>query len=101
MNLITVPVEGDGDVKLGTHVMRLPREAASQLTGSSIAIGVRQEAFTLAPEGDGIAMRVDLVEELGSEAYLHGTVPGREDEASIVVRVEAQDPPDRGDQVTI
>ena len=38
-----------------------------------VTLGVRPESWQLVAPGDGIALRVHLVEELGSEGFAHGT----------------------------
>ena len=39
-------------------------------------LGIRPENFNLSDGGDGIGIDVAVVEELGADAYLYGTLAG-------------------------
>jgi multiple sugar transport system ATP-binding protein len=67
MNLDTVPVTGDGAV-LGGLSVPVPGSV-----GARVTVGVRPESLRLAEEG--IDLTVELVEELGADAYVYGTAP--------------------------
>ena len=100
MNLLTAPVQGDGQIRLGTHSMTLPRAAAAALTAGRSAWGSGPRTCTSpATPGDGIPMSVVLLEELGSDAFLHGPVAGHDDGDVLVARVDAKRPPAKGDTV--
>ena len=71
MNLFTLPIV-DSVVSLGDWPIQVPREIAD--AASEIVVGVRPEHFEL---GDrGVEMEVDVVEELGADAYLYGRITG-------------------------
>jgi multiple sugar transport system ATP-binding protein len=98
MNLLTVPVTADGKAHLGAFELPLPRGA--KLSTSEAAVGMRPENFTLAGAGKGIPVIVELVEELGSDAFLHGSV--QDDAGSkdlIVARVNPKSPPEKGETI--
>jgi multiple sugar transport system ATP-binding protein len=98
MNLLTVPVTGDGKAHLGDFELPLPRGA--ELTGAEAAVGMRPENFSLAGAGKGVPVIVELVEELGSDAFLHGSV--QDDLGSknlLVARVDPQKPPEKGELI--
>src|ERR1700759_688380 len=69
MNLFTLPIV-DSAVSLGDWPIRLPREIAD--AASEVVVGVRPEHFELG--GLGVEMEVDVVEELGADAYLYGRI---------------------------
>src|SRR5246500_449040 len=69
MNLFTLPIV-DSSVSLGDWPIRLPREIAG--AASEVVVGVRPEHFELG--GLGVEMEVDVVEELGEDAYLYGRI---------------------------
>ncbi|HEV7826115.1 MAG TPA: sn-glycerol-3-phosphate ABC transporter ATP-binding protein UgpC [Mycobacteriales bacterium] len=97
MNLETVPLGPDGAV-LGSLVVALTREQRAAAGGAGkVTIGLRPEDLDLG--ADGLPLHVDLVEELGSDAYVYGTahVDGRE--ARFVVRTDGRTPPRLGDTV--
>ena len=101
MNLVTVPVR-DGVLRLGDWTVPLPREAHVKLTGSQATLGIRPEDLRLAGPGSGISVVVELVEELGSDAFLHGSLPSSDgDPVLLVARVDPKRPPDKGDVVNL
>ena len=103
MNLMTLPVENDS-VRFGSWTMPLPRAALAELSNGSVAVGVRPEDLQLVGEGAGIQVTVELVEELGSDAFLHGSIQGEGDAFHphlLVARVNPKDPPQKGQTITL
>jgi multiple sugar transport system ATP-binding protein len=98
MNLLTVPVV-DHRVALGDWSVALPREIAAATP--EIVIGFRPEHLEIG--GTGVEMQVDVVEELGADAYLYGRVTGADNTFShpIVARTGGQNPPPRGARVRL
>ncbi|HHY08167.1 MAG TPA: sn-glycerol-3-phosphate ABC transporter ATP-binding protein UgpC [Corynebacteriales bacterium] len=117
MNIISAPVV-DGVAQLGDTQIPLPGEFPAGVDGSSVQVGFRPERVTRADKADHaltpedgtesralreypVHLLVDLVEELGSEAFAHGhfvTAQGEPiGEQRITTKVEWQDPPARGD----
>jgi multiple sugar transport system ATP-binding protein len=77
MNLNTLPLTEDG-AKLAGYTVPLPRTATSAASAarlSEITLCLRPEAFTIASNGAGPQLHVELVEELGADAYIYGTSP--------------------------
>ena len=62
---------------------------------------MRPEDLKLVPEKEGIPVTVELLEELGSDAFLHASVRGSEGLQVIVARVDPQDPPPKGSDVAL
>jgi multiple sugar transport system ATP-binding protein len=88
MNLISGNVT-EGGVQVGDYVVPVPREVLSKAAGeSTLTIGVRPEFFTVADEG--IAVDVSVVEELGSDTYLYGTLAGIDEDAKLRVSTRTQ-----------
>ncbi|WP_040785008.1 ABC transporter ATP-binding protein [Nocardia pneumoniae] len=102
MNLFTLPVT-DGRVELGGHAVPLPRSVADA-AGSTVTVGIRPEHFDLG-NGSGIEMEVDVVEELGSDAYIYGrTVAGDGNGGAgetIVARADWRNPPAKGTRLRL
>ena len=71
MNLLEAHV-GDGALHVGSYEVPLDPSLAAALP-ARVTLGVRPESWQLVAPGDGIALRVHLVEELGSEGFAHGT----------------------------
>ena len=73
MNLVeAAPITSDG-VRIGNSTLELERDELTLLADSglkAVTIGVRPEQLELTETG-GIEVVVDLVEDLGSEAYLY------------------------------
>jgi multiple sugar transport system ATP-binding protein len=89
MNLKTAPLVESG-ARLGDLVVPLPRpvlDDAARSNLTEVMLGVRPEAFRVSPDGDGLALHVDLVEELGADAYVYGTADLAGGEEQMVVRV--------------
>ncbi|GAA2007870.1 sn-glycerol-3-phosphate ABC transporter ATP-binding protein UgpC [Nakamurella flavida] len=87
MNLVTVPLTSEG-AQLGETTVPLPRELMSEASSKGlkeVIFGVRPENFTLS--GQGIPVTVDLVEELGADAFVHGHSP---DGGRLVIRIDAR-----------
>ncbi|MFJ7210235.1 ABC transporter ATP-binding protein [Amycolatopsis sp. NPDC098790] len=96
MNLATLPLT-EGGVRLGDVVLPLPRSVLSAAGDlREVVFGVRPESLELVSEG-GFELVVELVEELGADAYLHGKVG----DDRFVVRVDGRTPPRMGDNVRV
>ncbi|AEF40498.1 ABC transporter ATP-binding protein [Hoyosella subflava] len=97
MNLYTAPVSG-GIVSLGDLALRVPRSAADE-AGSELIVGIRPEHFEVS--GAGLRVEVDVVEELGSEAFIYGRamIGGREEQ--LVTRVDWRRPPAKGEVIYV
>jgi multiple sugar transport system ATP-binding protein len=99
----------DGHAVLGRARLPLTTAALSELAAEGadrVIVGFRPEALDVATEQDAGAFPVDVavVEELGSDAFLHGTLPELREESgplgeNIVARVDPARPPAKGDRV--
>jgi len=104
MNLREVDVV-DGHAELHNYAIPLPREIAAR--GNRIIVGFRPDAVEIVSNGNGsVGLRVtaEVVEELGSDAYMMASFEHHDgvfDIADIVARVDPRDPPKKGEQVTV
>ena len=100
MNLLTVPVEGTS-VAFGDGHIDVPRETveAAGKGGRTVTIGVRPEDMDLVGEGEGLKTTVNLVEELGADAYVYGTADVNGEEHDVIARVDGRKPPEKGESV--
>jgi multiple sugar transport system ATP-binding protein len=104
MNLHEGPVV-DGCVEIAGNRLPLPRHTAAAVDGDGrVIIGFRPETLELVAESsDGISVVVNVVEELGADAYLYGELPGRGDgfvrPADIVARIDPRRIPQKGETV--
>jgi multiple sugar transport system ATP-binding protein len=73
MNIVTVPIIAEG-VRVGDNsTLELDRDQLTRLHDAGleeVTIGIRPEQLEIADSG-GVEVVVDLVEDLGSEAYLY------------------------------
>ena len=98
MSLFKVRVQ-DGQVVLGNDLMTVP---GVDLSGhSEVILGVRPEDMAVASGGTGLPMVVDVVEELGADAYIYGTPEDIHTFQPLIVRVEGRRPPKKGEHVYI
>ena len=101
MNLVNVERDGD-QLVLGNKNVPLPESVQSDLRDSNakeFVIGVRPEH--LETISGGAPATVTVVEELGSEAFLHAILPHQGREETIVVRVEGETSIVRGDNLEL
>jgi multiple sugar transport system ATP-binding protein len=107
MNLRDVDLS-NGGAQLGNAVIPLSKpvlDAAAAADLSRITLGVRPESFHVASNGaaDVLKLHVNLVEELGADAFVHGTLP-EEDELNakqIIVRFDGRVPPRVGEIIDV
>ncbi|MCQ3811960.1 MAG: ABC transporter ATP-binding protein [Acidimicrobiia bacterium] len=102
MNLVEVSSEGTDGLRLGSLALPLDEQTAHDLAAldaGDYTVGVRPEHLQLASEG--IAGEVTVVEELGSESYVHVTVEHQGGPLLLVVRAEGETMTQRGDNVLI
>jgi multiple sugar transport system ATP-binding protein len=108
MNIARFGIE-DGHAVLGRARVPLTTRTLTALGeegADHVVVGFRPEALVLVSENDPGAFPVDVlvVEELGSDAFLHGTLPelapgtATEDD-QIIARVEPTRPPAKGERV--
>jgi multiple sugar transport system ATP-binding protein len=107
MNLVSVPL-AEGGAALGGHPVPLPRSALAVLAEEgdrTATLGFRPEAVEFVGAGEGFPVEVQVVEELGSDAFAYGrlqgeTVPGAA-ERPLVLRADARRPPAKGEVVHV
>ena len=102
MNLCTVACATNGRVSLGGSEVSVSAAAGAAAVASGsqdVVVGIRPEALDLA--ADGIAARVEVVEELGADAFVFcvADLPGGA--TKLVARVDAAARPARGERVTL
>jgi len=98
MNIVEVPVV-DGGVQFGGSVYPVARDVLSETELSRVSLGVRPEDLTLTESGDGLSVEVNLVEELGADAYVYGSTRLGDTEHEIIARVDGRKPPAKGETV--
>jgi multiple sugar transport system ATP-binding protein len=95
MNLLNLPTS-EGGVKFGDVVYPVPREALAKAR-DQVILGVRPEDLELSEHG--IVTTVEVVEELGADAYVYATMKSEDEELPIIARVDGRRPPQKGETV--
>ncbi len=114
MNIGTFDV-ADGIATVGSAGIAVPRDALTQLAAddkNQITIGFRPESLDVVPQGtpNAIPIVVNLVEELGSDAYVYGALAGDSaaaevtsgaGDSQVIVRVGPREVPLKGDTIWV
>jgi multiple sugar transport system ATP-binding protein len=105
MNLIQGRTD-PGGIILGDTVIPTPdtlKQSAGPI-GTTVTVGLRPEAIELTSEGHGIPAIVNLVEELGAEAYVYAQLAAHVNKSvtavnDVIARVEPRNAPRNGDKI--
>ncbi|WP_031508192.1 ABC transporter ATP-binding protein [Streptomyces megasporus] len=112
MNLVEVPII-DGGVKFGNSVVPVEREAIAEAASKgdkTVTVGIRPEHLdVVSGEGSGmskdqpagLAVTVNVVEELGADGYVYGTAEVGGEAKDLIVRVGAREIPEKGSQIHV
>ncbi|WP_435770536.1 ABC transporter ATP-binding protein [Nocardioides sp. SYSU DS0651] len=109
MNLLTGSTAGDGAALVDGVEIPLPRSVAAASSGE-VTLGIRPESWRLAgPDEAGYPVTVQVVEELGADAYLYATPasfsiadrPAGEMVPQVVARVDGRTGLHRGQEVRL
>jgi multiple sugar transport system ATP-binding protein len=98
MNFFTVPLATNGTASFGGVDVPLPRDATAN-GRTSLIIGVRPESLEVA--ADGIAAKVDVVEDVGADAFVFCSTELGGETTKLVARSESRKAPKQGDRVTL
>jgi multiple sugar transport system ATP-binding protein len=90
MNLLELPVT-DGGIRLGDSVFPVERNVLSG-AGNQVTLGVRPEDLDLTEHG--LSVQIDVVEELGADAYIYGRAT--DSDLQIIARTDGRNPPEKG-----
>jgi multiple sugar transport system ATP-binding protein len=114
MNLVEVPIT-DGGVRFGNSVVPVSREALSAAADkgdTTVTVGVRPEHFDVVEFGAeaktlskdapaGLAVSVNVVEELGADGYVYGSAEVGGQHKDLVVRVGGRSVPEKGSELHV
>lgn len=99
MNLVEQKLSDQG-VQFGGTVIPVDRSTLSDTSESSVTVGVRPEDLELVGDGEGLPVEIDVVEELGADAYVYGRLAGSDPSSKpIIARVDGRRPPAKGETV--
>jgi multiple sugar transport system ATP-binding protein len=107
MNLMEGLVSSDG-VALGDYTVPVARDILAKAGNEkTLVLGIRPENFELSQDQrEGIGLDIGVVEELGADAFIYGTLAGiPQDEIitaqQITARISGTTPPHRGETVRL
>jgi multiple sugar transport system ATP-binding protein len=95
MNLCPLPLGSNGSVSLGGVDVRLP----DQVDGDTLVVGLRPESLELSTEG--IPARVEVVEDIGADAFVFCAAELGGESTRLVARTESRNAPQQGERVTL
>jgi ABC-type sugar transport system ATPase subunit len=98
MNLCKCQLGANGSVSLGGVEVELP-VGARALLGGAVVVGLRPESLEVG--ADGIPAAVEVVEEIGADAYVFAAAEVGGEETKLVARVESRRAPERGARVSL
>jgi multiple sugar transport system ATP-binding protein len=100
MNLLKAHA-ADGHAKLGDIEVPIDRSAATKASSGNITVGVRPESWRVVGEGEGIPVKITVVEELGADGFIYGTSGAEGTPDQVIVRIDARRTHQKGDTVYV
>ncbi|MCC8927898.1 ABC transporter ATP-binding protein [Rhodococcus sp. I2R] len=101
MNLLELPLV-DGGVSFGGDIVPVPRASVAGIGESTVTLGVRPEDLEITTGSHrGLEVTIDVIEELGADAYVYGQADVNGKKQPIVVRADGRIPPRRGEVITL
>jgi multiple sugar transport system ATP-binding protein len=100
MNLMAATAV-EGKAQIGDYLVPVDEAAAQKMRGD-IVVGVRPETWRqVSSEDGGLPVRVTVVEELGSDAFVYGTSGVEGAPSQVIVRVAGRDTVHKGDVIHV
>jgi multiple sugar transport system ATP-binding protein len=99
MNLVAARLTENG-AQLARATIPLSREVMARAANrglTSVTLGFRPEDVNLTTDDTGIPIQVEIVEELGPDAYVYGMLPTDDNRQQIVARTDGRRPPKKGE----
>jgi multiple sugar transport system ATP-binding protein len=98
MNLLQLPVTANG-AAFGDTEIKIDKSVLAKTKEKTITVGLRPEDVVVSKTG--LALEVDVVEELGADAFIYGSVMLNGAKADVTVRVESNGSVKAGSKVFI
>lgn len=93
MNLLQVP-QVEGGVQIGDLIWPVERHQLTGASGNKVTVGIRPEDLMISDHG--LEVTIDVVEELGADAYLYGALSTGETDLPVIARADGHYPPEKG-----
>ena len=104
MNLCRVPLV-DGRIELADLRIDVPRTIAAAADAAEITVGFRPESLEAVGDNEeGLEVTVNVVEELGSDAFAYCTLPGHDatsGSVDVIAKVDPRMPPRTGERLRL
>jgi multiple sugar transport system ATP-binding protein len=97
MNLLTLNITAGG-VKFGNSSIKIDSAVLSKTKEKSVTVGLRPEDLVIT-KSDGIEVEVDVIEELGADAFLYGSAVIDGKKTDVIARIGSISSLRSGDKV--
>jgi multiple sugar transport system ATP-binding protein len=98
MNLLELKIVAGG-VEFGTGSIKVDSAVLGKTKAKTVTVGLRPEDLVLTTKGNGIAVEIQVIEELGADAFLYGNTTIEGKKIDIIARVDAKNHPMAGETV--
>jgi multiple sugar transport system ATP-binding protein len=86
---------------IGSPAMNMLPATAVGLGANGKVVGFRPEHVDIAGDGEGISARVEVVEDIGADAYVFCSADVDGEQTRLVARTEVRHAPQQGDRVSL
>jgi len=100
MNLLELKIVAGG-VQFGTGSIKVDAAVLGKTKAKTVTVGLRPEDLVLTTKGNGISVEIQVIEELGADAFLYGTTTIEGKKIDIIARVDAKNHPMAGETVNL
>ena len=97
MNLMKLKIVSGG-VSFGNTTIKIDSAVLGKTKAKQVTVGLRPEDLVIT-KNDGIAVHVNIVEELGADAFLYGTAEVDGEKVDVIARVGSKSSLRLGDKV--
>lgn len=98
MNLLELKIVAGG-VQFGTGSIKVDSAVLGKTKAKTVTVGLRPEDLVLTTKGNGIAVEIQVIEELGADAFLYGNTTIEGKKIDVIARVDAKNHPMAGETV--
>jgi multiple sugar transport system ATP-binding protein len=100
MNLLELKIVAGG-VQFGTGSIKVDAAVLGKTKAKTVTVGLRPEDLVLTSKGNGISVEIQVIEELGADAFLYGNTTIEGKKIDIIARVDAKNHPMAGETVNL
>jgi len=97
MNLLTLKIVAGG-VKFGNATIKVDAAVLGKTKEKSVTVGLRPEDLVIS-KSEGIEVEIDVIEELGADAFLYGSAVIEGEKTDVIARIGSVSSLRSGDKV--